>query len=67
MLQSVQTKLPAGAATSTALTDPVLLTGIKETLLDRSATNANQGCFAACVSMIKKDGRQYSERDNTKS
>jgi hypothetical protein len=56
--------LPAGAASSTALKDPVLLSGIKESLLDRSATNANQGCFAACASMIKKDGKQYSERDN---
>jgi hypothetical protein len=36
-------------------------------LLDRSATNANQGCFAACASMIKKDGRQYCERDNISS
>jgi len=61
--------LPAGAATSTALTDPMLLSGIKESLLDRSATNANQGCFAACASMVKNDGRQCSEseRDNVSS
>jgi hypothetical protein len=47
----------------------MLLSGIKESLLDRSATNANQGCFAACASMIKNDGRQYSEseRDNVSS
>ena len=63
-LQSVQIQLPAGAATATASTDPVPLSGIKESLLDRSATNANQGCFDACESMIKKDGRQYSEREN---
>ncbi len=61
--------MPAGAATSTALADPMLLSGIKESLLERSATNANQGCFAACASMIKNDGRQYSEseRDNVSS
>ena len=35
--------------------------------LDRSATNDNQGCFAACESMIKKDGRQYCERENISS
>jgi hypothetical protein len=40
----------------------VPLSGIKESLLDRSTKNANQGCFDACASMIKKDGRQYSER-----
>jgi len=56
--------LPAGAATSTASTDQLPLSGIKESLLDRSSTNANQGCFAACASMIKKDGRQYCERYN---
>jgi hypothetical protein len=49
------------------LTDPVLLSGIKESLLEKSATNANQGCFAACASMIKKDGRKYCERDNISS
>ena len=59
--------MPAEAATSTALTDPLPLSGIKESLLDRSAKNANQGCFAACASMIKKDGRKYSERDNIRS
>ncbi len=42
----------------------VPLSEIKESLLDRSATNANQGCFDACASMIKKDDRQYSEREN---
>jgi len=36
-------------------------------MLDRSATNANQGCVAACASMIKKDGSHYSERDNISS
>ena len=59
--------MPAGAATSIASTDPLPLSGIKESLLDRSATNANQGCFAVCASMIKKDGRQYCERDNISS
>jgi hypothetical protein len=61
--------LSAGAATSTASTDQLPLSGIKESLLDRSATNANQGFFAACASMIKNDGRQYSEseRDNVSS
>ncbi len=61
--------MPAGAATSIALTDPVPLSGINKSLLDRSATNANQGCFAACASMVKNDGRQYSEseRDNVSS
>jgi len=59
--------LPAGAATSTASTDQLPLSGIKESSLDRSATNANQGCFAACASMIKKDGRQNCERDNISS
>ena len=59
--------MPAGAAKSTALTDPVLLSGIKESLLDRSAKNVNQGCFAACTSMIKKDGKQYSESDDISS
>ncbi len=49
------------------LTDPVLSSGIKESLLEKSATNANQGCFAVCASMIEKDGRQYSERDNISS
>jgi len=34
-------------------------------LLDRSATNSNQGCFAACASMIKKVGRQNCERETT--
>ena len=32
-------------------------------MLDRSSTNANQGCINACASIFKKDGRQYSERD----
>ena len=32
---------------------------------DRSATNANQGCFAAFASMIKKVGRQNCERETT--
>ncbi len=32
-------------------------------MLDRSPTNANQGCFNACASIFKKDGRQYSEID----
>ena len=53
-LHSVQIQLPAGTATETASTDPVPLSGIKESLLARSATNAYQGCFDACVSMIKK-------------
>ena len=66
-LESVQIQLLAGAATATASTDPVPLSGIKESLLDRSDTNANQGCFDACVSMIKKYDRQYSERDNIRS
>ena len=39
----------------------VPLSGIKESLLDRSATNANQGCFDSCASMIKKD-ENNSER-----
>ncbi len=59
--------MPAGAATSTASIDPLTLSGIKESLLDKSATNVNQGCFAACASMINKNGRQYSERDNISS
>jgi len=33
----------------------VPLSGIKESFLGRSATNANQGCFDSCESMIKKD------------
>jgi hypothetical protein len=45
----------------------VPLSGIKESLLDRSATNANQGCFDACASMIKKYDRQYSERGKISS
>jgi hypothetical protein len=45
----------------------VLLSGIKETLMEKSSTNANQGCFAVCASMIEKDGRLYSERDNISS
>jgi hypothetical protein len=45
----------------------VPLSEIKESLLDRSATNANQGCFDACASMIKKDDRQYSERHKISS
>ncbi len=57
--------MPAGAATSTASTDQLPLSGIKESSLDRSATNANQGCFAACASMIKKVGRQNFERETT--
>jgi hypothetical protein len=57
--------LPAGAATSTASTDQLPLSGIKESLLDRSATNANQGYFSACASMIKKVGRQNCERETT--
>jgi len=64
-LQSVQIKLPAGAATSTASTDQLPLPGIKESSLDRSDTNANQGCFAACASMIKKVGGQNCERETT--
>ena len=35
--------------------------------MEKSATNANQGYFAVCASMIEKDGRQYSERDNISS
>ena len=67
-LESVQIQLLAGAATATASTDPVPLSGIKESLLNRSsATNANQGCFDACASMSKKDDRQHSERDNISS
>ena len=58
-------QLPAGAAT--ASTDLVPLSGFKESLLDRSAKNAYQGCFDACASMIKRDNRQYSERDNISS
>ena len=58
-LQSVQIQLPAGAATASA--DPVPLSGIKESSLDRSATNAYQGCIDASAYMIKKDDRQYSE------
>jgi len=53
------------ATTATASTDPAPLSGIKESLLDRSATNANQGWFDACASM--KDDRQYSERDKISS
>ena len=56
--------MPAGKATAKASTDPVPLSGIKGSLLDRSGTNSNQGCFDAYESMIKKDGRQYSEREN---
>ena len=63
-MQSVQIQLPAGAATATDSTDPVPLSGIKESLLDKSATNSIKGCFDACASMIKKDDRQYSEREN---
>jgi hypothetical protein len=63
-LQSLHIQLPAAAATASTDPDPVPLSGIKESLLERSATNANQGCFDACESMIKKDGRQYSEREN---
>ena len=55
--------MPAGAAT--ASTNPVPFSGARESLLDRSPTNANQGCFNACASIFKKDGRQYSERDKT--
>jgi len=62
-LQSVQIQLPAGAATAKASTDTVPLSGIRESLFDRSATNVNQGCFDACASIIKKDDRQYSEID----
>ena len=65
-LQSVQVQLPAGKATATASTEPVPLSWIKESLLDRSATNDNQGCFDACESMIKKDGRQYLEEGKIK-
>jgi len=66
-LQSVQIQLIAGVTTRTASADPVTLPGIKASSLDKSATNANQGCFAACAYMIKKDGKQYSERDNISS
>ena len=45
----------------------VPLSGIKESLLDRSATNSDRGCFGACASMTNKDYRQYSERDNISS
>ena len=45
----------------------VPLSGIKESLLDRSATNDNKGCFDACATMIKKDDRQYSERGKVSS
>ncbi len=62
-LQSLLIQLPAVVATASADSDPVQLSGIKESLLDRSATNANQGCFDACASMIKKDDRQYSESE----
>ena len=61
---SVQIQLPAGAATEPASTDPVPLSGIKESFLDRSAINAKQGFVDACASIIKKDDRQYSERGN---
>ena len=54
-LQSLHIQLPAAAATASTDPDPVQLSGIKESLLDRSATNANQGCFDSCESMIKKD------------
>ena len=54
-LQSLHIQLPAVVATASADPDPVPLSGIKESLLDRSATNANQGCFDSCESMIKKD------------
>ena len=56
--QSLHIQLPAAAATASTDPDPVQLSGIKESLLDRSATNANQGCFDACASIIKKDDRQ---------
>ena len=59
--------MPAGAATATASADTVPLSGIKESLLDRSATNANQGYFDACASMRKKDDKQHSEKDNISS
>ena len=51
-LQSGQIQLPGGAAT--ASTDPVPLSGIKESPLNRSATNINQRCFDAYVSLMKK-------------
>jgi hypothetical protein len=57
-LQSLHIQLPAVVATASADPDPVQLSGIKESLLDRSAKNANQGCFDACASIIKKDDRQ---------
>ncbi len=65
-LKYVQIQLPAGAATATASTDPVPLSGIKESLFDRSSTNANQGWIDACASMIKikRDNKHYSERYN---
>ena len=63
-LHSVQIQLLAGVTTTTASADPVTLSGIKESLLDKSATNANQDCFDACAFITKRDNRQYSERDN---
>ena len=63
-LQSLPIQLPAAAATASTDADPVPLSGIKESSLDRSATNVN---LDACASMIKKDGRQYSERGTISS
>ena len=54
--------MPSAAATASTDLDQVPLSEIKESLLDRSAKNANQVCFDACASMNKKDERWYSER-----